>query len=200
MSAFSAGASTVDECHIEVASWMRSKLVPRPPRCIAAPALPPPAAVPAQGHGLTRGRVLVAPFRSHSPCGSGVGRNPLETGEPLRAAPPSAWENRQQRRGDPGVALRVRVHAGDWTSLDCVTLYSHFDGTPVNATPAMTVRDVAGYLKVDEKTVYRLAKRGRLPGFKVAGTWRFKKQDIDNWIEHQKADAAQARTGGKGSG
>jgi excisionase family DNA binding protein len=32
---------------------------------------------------------------------------------------------------------------------------------------AMTVRDVAGYLNVDEKTVYRLAKRGDLPGFKV---------------------------------
>ena len=31
----------------------------------------------------------------------------------------------------------------------------------------MTVRDVAGYLNVDKKTVYRLAKRGELPGFKV---------------------------------
>ena len=33
----------------------------------------------------------------------------------------------------------------------------------------MTVREVAAYLSVDEKTVYRLAKRGELPGFKVAG-------------------------------
>ena len=53
--------------------------------------------------------------------------------------------------------------------------------------PAMTVRDVAAYLNVDEKTVYRLAQRGELPGFKVAGTWRFKKDDIDGWIESQKA-------------
>lgn len=51
----------------------------------------------------------------------------------------------------------------------------------------MTVRDVAAYLNVDEKTVYRLAQRGELPGFKVAGTWRFKKDDIDGWIESQKA-------------
>ena len=50
----------------------------------------------------------------------------------------------------------------------------------------MTVRDVALYLKVDEKTVYRLAQRGKLPGFKVAGTWRFRGQDIDAWIERQK--------------
>ncbi|MCM8625167.1 helix-turn-helix domain-containing protein [Accumulibacter sp.] len=51
---------------------------------------------------------------------------------------------------------------------------------------AMTVRDVADYLNVDEKTVYRLAKRGDLPGFKVAGAWRFKRSDLNNWIDFQK--------------
>lgn len=58
---------------------------------------------------------------------------------------------------------------------------------------AMTVRDVASYLKVDEKTVYRLAKRGDLPGFKVAGAWRFKRSDLDTWIELQKK-AVQTKT------
>ena len=53
-------------------------------------------------------------------------------------------------------------------------------------TPAMTVRQVAAYLNVVEKTVYRLAKRGDLPGFKVAGTWRFKHSDVDEWIDLQK--------------
>lgn len=57
------------------------------------------------------------------------------------------------------------------------------------ANQAMTVRDVAGYLNVDEKTVYRLAKRGDLPGFKVAGTWRFKRSDLDSWIDLQKKAA-----------
>ncbi|WP_417427032.1 helix-turn-helix domain-containing protein [Hoeflea sp.] len=61
--------------------------------------------------------------------------------------------------------------------------------------PAMTVRDVAGYLNVDEKTVYRLAKRGELPGFKVAGSWRFKRADLDAWIDQQK-QAAQDNSGG----
>lgn len=59
---------------------------------------------------------------------------------------------------------------------------------------AMTVREVAGYLNVDEKTIYRLAQRGDLPGFKVAGTWRFKKRDIDQWIEQQKLAATPAKT------
>lgn len=62
--------------------------------------------------------------------------------------------------------------------------------------PAMTVREIADYLNVDEKTVYRLAKRGDLPGFKVAGTWRFRKGDIDEWIERQKLAAAPAKAGG----
>lgn len=57
----------------------------------------------------------------------------------------------------------------------------------------MTVRDVALYLKIDEKTVYRLTQRGELPGFKVAGTWRFKRQDIDIWIEQQKERIADKK-------
>lgn len=54
---------------------------------------------------------------------------------------------------------------------------------------AITVRDVAAYLNVTEKTVYRLAQRGELPGFKVAGAWRFRRRDIDSWIDAQKRAA-----------
>ena len=54
-------------------------------------------------------------------------------------------------------------------------------------SPAMTVRQVAAYLNVNEKTVYRLAQRRDLPAFKVAGAWRFKREDIDLWIERQKS-------------
>lgn len=38
--------------------------------------------------------------------------------------------------------------------------------------PAMTVRDVAIFLNVDEKTIYRLVTKGELPGFKVLGSWQ----------------------------
>jgi len=51
----------------------------------------------------------------------------------------------------------------------------------------LTVKEVATLLRVDEKTVYRLAKKRELPGFKVAGAWRFKREDIESWIEKQKA-------------
>ena len=59
------------------------------------------------------------------------------------------------------------------------------------AEAAMTVREVASYLNVNKKTVYRLAQNGQLPGFKVAGTWRFKREDINIWIEDQKQIVAQ---------
>jgi excisionase family DNA binding protein len=61
--------------------------------------------------------------------------------------------------------------------------------------PAMTVRDVAGFLAVDEKTIYRLAQQGKLPGFKVAGTWRFQLQDIQGWIDLQKRVATKNKVG-----
>ena len=64
----------------------------------------------------------------------------------------------------------------------------------VNA--AMTIKKVAAYLSVNEKTVYRMAQKGDLPGFKVSGSWRFKQDDIDTWIERQK-EAAQKTGGGQ---
>lgn len=64
--------------------------------------------------------------------------------------------------------------------------------------PAMTVRDVAVFLNVDEKTIYRLVTKGELPGFKVLGSWRFQKSDLDAWIETQKIDARHTHTLTKG--
>lgn len=52
----------------------------------------------------------------------------------------------------------------------------------------LTLKEVAEYLKLAEKTAYKLAAAGKLPGFKVGGSWRFKREDIDQWIEEQKND------------
>jgi excisionase family DNA binding protein len=51
----------------------------------------------------------------------------------------------------------------------------------------LTLKEVAEYLKLAEKTAYRLAQKGKLPGFKVGGSWRFKREDIEAWINKQKA-------------
>lgn len=52
-------------------------------------------------------------------------------------------------------------------------------------TDILTVREVAAYLKITEKTAYRLAAEGKIPGFKVGGAWRFKAQEIEAWINDQ---------------
>ncbi len=51
----------------------------------------------------------------------------------------------------------------------------------------LTIKDVAEYLKLNEKTTYRLVASGKIPAFKVGGTWRFRQSDINNWIEEQSA-------------
>ena len=53
----------------------------------------------------------------------------------------------------------------------------------------LSVEDVAKQFGLNTTTVYRLAQRGALPGFKVGGQWRFQRVDIDHWIEQQKANA-----------
>jgi len=46
----------------------------------------------------------------------------------------------------------------------------------------LTLDEVAAYLKAGKRTVYRLAAEGKLPAFKLGGTWRFRRSDLDEWI------------------
>ena len=50
-------------------------------------------------------------------------------------------------------------------------------------TDVMTVREVAEYLRVKERTIYRLVAGAGIPAFKVGGSWRFRKGEIDQWTE-----------------
>lgn len=55
----------------------------------------------------------------------------------------------------------------------------------------LTIREVAEYLKLNEKTTYRLVSEGKIPGFKVGGAWRFRKVEIDRWIKEQEQNATK---------
>jgi excisionase family DNA binding protein len=59
----------------------------------------------------------------------------------------------------------------------------------------MTVPEVAAYLRVNQRTVYRLAVSRVLPGFKVGATWRFKRTDIDGWIASQSSVGTVSQPG-----
>ena len=49
----------------------------------------------------------------------------------------------------------------------------------------LTIGQVADFLKVTDRTIYRLAAAREIPAFKVGGSWRFRKADIDDWIALQ---------------
>jgi excisionase family DNA binding protein len=62
----------------------------------------------------------------------------------------------------------------------------------------LTLKEVAEYLKVTDRTIYRLAGAKKIPAFKVGGTWRFSRADIDKWIRRQSGGQSDAPTGKTG--
>jgi excisionase family DNA binding protein len=62
----------------------------------------------------------------------------------------------------------------------------------------LTLDEVAAYLKAGKRTIYRLAASGEIPAFKLGGTWRFSRSDIESWIKQQSA-ASPERAASKAS-
>jgi excisionase family DNA binding protein len=73
-------------------------------------------------------------------------------------------------------------------------------------TKVLTVNELAEYLRVHRSTIYRLLKKGQLPGFKIGSDWRFNVEIIDEWrlkqgaglldeeaLEHQHDEPLSAR-------
>jgi excisionase family DNA binding protein len=51
---------------------------------------------------------------------------------------------------------------------------------PISAK-VMTVNELSDYLRVHRSTIYRLLKKGQIPGFKIGSDWRFNVEVIDEW-------------------
>ncbi|MDP2652714.1 MAG: helix-turn-helix domain-containing protein [Candidatus Omnitrophota bacterium] len=49
----------------------------------------------------------------------------------------------------------------------------------------MTIDDLAQYLRVKKRTIYDWVKKGKIPAIKTVGQWRFRKEKVDAWLEHQ---------------
>src|SRR5207302_7513253 len=50
----------------------------------------------------------------------------------------------------------------------------------------LTTEEVLAYLQVNLRTVYRLIKAGKIPAVRVGRQWRFRKRDIDAWLDSQR--------------
>ena len=57
-------------------------------------------------------------------------------------------------------------------------------GNPMG-DPILTVKEVADYLKLNDRTVYRMAAAGQIPAFKIGSSWRFKQAELEEWIVRQ---------------
>jgi excisionase family DNA binding protein len=64
--------------------------------------------------------------------------------------------------------------------------------TPTGDGEILTIKRVTTDLDVTERTLNRLAAARRIPAFKVGGTSRFSRADIDNWIRHQSTGGPEA--------
>src|SRR5207249_10785765 len=54
----------------------------------------------------------------------------------------------------------------------------------------LTTEEVLEYLQVNLRTVYRLIKAGKIPAVRVGREWRFRKRDIDAWLDSQRPRGA----------
>ena len=50
-----------------------------------------------------------------------------------------------------------------------------------NLPRVMTVKELSAYLRVHPSTIYKLLRRGELPGFRIGTDWRFNAEVIDRW-------------------
>ena len=62
-------------------------------------------------------------------------------------------------------------------------------GGPVS--DVMTLQQVADYLHCHYTTIYRLLRKRAIPGFRLGGDWRFRRSDVDKWIESRTIRASE---------
>jgi len=54
-----------------------------------------------------------------------------------------------------------------------------------NFSEIMTLEETAKYLRIGKSTLYKMAREGEVPAIKIANQWRFRKRDIDKWLEER---------------
>jgi excisionase family DNA binding protein len=64
----------------------------------------------------------------------------------------------------------------------------------------MTITQVAQLLQLAERTIYRLARTGELPGRKIANKWRFERAQVAAWIRGERHGEPQVSPNGHATG
>ncbi len=61
-------------------------------------------------------------------------------------------------------------------------MHNRNEGSENERSSVLTVHEVAGYLHLSEAKVYRLARTGAMPAFRLGKSWRFRKDLLDSWM------------------
>lgn len=93
----------------------------------------------------------------------------------------------------PAAILAAHVDFLKTSPYDAAHLEAPTRTTGVADDDVLTVKNVAEYLKLTERTVYRLVQEGELPGFKVGNSWRFLRRDLQRWIAQQTRQARKPK-------
>ena len=72
-----------------------------------------------------------------------------------------------------------------WMPRCCSVDISVIIWSPQLMKEIMTPREAAEYLSIHVRTIYRLVKLGEIPGRKVGGSWRFRKDTLDAWLSEK---------------
>ena len=64
--------------------------------------------------------------------------------------------------------------------------------------PLMSVRELAAYLQVDMSTIYLWSQRGQIPAMKVGKMWRYRRSEIEEWLNQRRSQPTEPEktTGG----
>lgn len=84
-----------------------------------------------------------------------------------------------------GVIYCILMHANGKTAQPLATPERMYHEDEI-----LTIREVAKYLKMNERSIYKLAHLGLIPTVKIASQWRFRKNLIDSWLENQMSSSA----------
>jgi excisionase family DNA binding protein len=68
--------------------------------------------------------------------------------------------------------------------------------TRLNLPRVMTVKELSEYLRVHPSTIYKLLRRGELPGFRIGTDWRFNAEVIDRWCMERNLKAPDSSSSG----
>lgn len=60
------------------------------------------------------------------------------------------------------------------------------DMTDSDGHTLFTAEEAAKYLRLHVKSIYRLARDGKIPGRKVGGSWRFHRDALDVWLKNER--------------